>query len=134
MARPETLLKCVLRVVGAVCLLAVFAVLMPRRWMAVAHEWAGLGEFPDGPIAEYLARSLSAFYAFYGGLLVLTSVDVRRHAWVIAYLAVAGLFFSVIILVVDLALGFPLYWSLGEGPFVFLFSACVLALQWRIRG
>ena len=37
--------------------------------MAACHEAMGLGPFPDAPIVEYLARSVSAYYAMLGGLL-----------------------------------------------------------------
>ncbi|MCX6898217.1 MAG: hypothetical protein NT105_05910 [Verrucomicrobia bacterium] len=126
-----------LRIYGTVAGLAIFAVFMPRAWMAATHEMIGLGKFPDGAIVDYLARSVSALYAFHGGLLWLLARDVRRHAAIIAYVAVAGIAFSVFILALDVSLGLPVWWILGEGPSVFVISLVVLALlakeraQWR---
>ena len=133
MSKAERALALLLRLVGAVCLLATFAVFMPLRWMAAVHDWLGLGQLPEGRIVEYLARSLSAFYALMGGLLVFVSFGVRRHAGVITCLAVASLLFAPMILVVDLSIGMSLRWTLQEGPFVLLVGTAILLLQWRAR-
>lgn len=126
-----------LRIYGTVAGLAIFAVFMPRAWMAATHEMIGLGKFPDGAIVDYLARSVSALYAFHGGLLWLLARDVRRYATIIAYVAAAGIAFSVFVLLLDVSLGLPVWWILGEGPCVLAISLIVLALlakeraQWR---
>jgi hypothetical protein len=85
----ERWLKLLLRVEGAVMLLALVPAVMPTDWLAAAHEWLALGKLPAGVLVEYLARTLSAFYAITGGLLWLVSFDVRRYAAVIGYVAAA---------------------------------------------
>ena len=131
------MLRVFLRIYGIVAGLAILAVFMPRAWMAATHEMIGLGKFPDGAIVDYLARSVSALYAFHGGLLWILARDVRRYATIIAYVAVAGIAFSVFILALDVSLGLPVWWILGEGPCVLVISLVVLALlakeraQWR---
>jgi len=132
-SRCERTLKTLLRVYGAVAGLAIFAVFMPRVWMVAAHEAIGLGKFPDGAIMEYLARSVSALYAFHGGLLWLLAGDVRRYAAIIAYVAVVGVAFSLFILALDASLGLPVWWVLGEGPCVLVISIVILALLARTR-
>ncbi|MFA6563338.1 MAG: hypothetical protein WCV00_15620 [Verrucomicrobiia bacterium] len=122
-----------LRIYGTVAGLAIFAVFMPRAWMAATHEMIGLGKLPDGAIVDYLARSVSALYAFHGGLLWILARDVRRYATIIAYVAAAGIAFSVFILALDVSLGLPVWWILGEGPSVFVISLVVLALLARER-
>lgn len=129
----EKWLKILLRAAGATACLALVAVVMPRAWMAACHEWLGLGEFPAGAIVEYLARSLSAFYAFFGGLCLLVSFDVRRHAVTITYLGVTHVVFAGVLLAVDLAAGLPWYWTAGEAPPAVLLGAAILALQARMR-
>ena len=129
MNRPERILVIVLRVAGVVTGSALFAVFLPTAWMAAIHEWLGLGKFPEGRIVEYLARSLSAFYAMHGGLCLFVSRDPRRYAGVITYLAVAGAIFGVLMLVIDLSIAMPLHWTLQEGPFVFALSFLILVLQ-----
>lgn len=127
--QAERLLVLVLRLAGVVQGLAAVPALMPRSWMAAVHELIGLGPFPGGPIAEYLARSLSAFYAINGGLAIVVSLDVRRYAAVITYQAIAVIAFGILILVTDLSLGMPWWWTAGEGPFLAAFGLILLALQ-----
>ena len=129
----EKALIALLRALGVLCLLATFAVFMPLRWMAVVHDWLGVGRFPEGRIVEYLARSLSALYAFHGGLLLLISTDVRRYAGVVTYVAVACLAFGVLILAIDLSIGMPLHWTLQEGPYVLIMGLAILLLQRKAR-
>ena len=132
----EHVLKVLLRVYGTVAGLAIFAVFMPRACMAATHEAIGLGKFPDGAIVEYLARSLSALYAFHGGLLWLVARDVRRYAAIIAYVAIAGIAFSLFVLALDVSLYLPVWWILGEGPCVLVISVVILVLlaKTRLRG
>ena len=125
-------LKLLLRLIGAMCMLAVVAVAMPRRWMAVTHEWLGVGTFPDGPIVEYLARSASALYAMVGGALWVVASDVRRYAGMLRYMALAGIAFGAVLLAVDFSVGLPLHWTLQEGPFVLAASVAILLLQSRV--
>jgi hypothetical protein len=133
MPRTETLLRLVLAVTGLGCLLAVFPAVMPLSWMAATHRWLGLGPMPQGPVVEYLARSLCAFYAFLGALLVLLATDVRRYARIITFTAIAAALFSVFIFVVDLAGGLPLWWTLGESLATLAVAIAVLVLQHRLR-
>ena len=65
-----------LRVVGVAACAAIIASVMPTTWMATTHKWLGLGDFPDTPITQYLARSVSVLYAIFGGLLIVVSTDV----------------------------------------------------------
>ena len=60
---------------------------MPTTWIVATHKWLGLGDFPDAPITQYLARSISALYAIFGGLVIVVSTDVRRYVPVIRFLA-----------------------------------------------
>ena len=73
------LLTLLLRVVGITSLFALLAVVMPMPWMEAAHQWLGLGEMPRGNVVEYLARSLSAFYALFGFLCLVLATDIERY-------------------------------------------------------
>src|SRR2546422_10765302 len=68
MPRIESYLKLLLQTFGAVTVIALFPFVMPRSWMAVVHEWLGMGVLPDNPVVEYLARTTSALYGLLGGL------------------------------------------------------------------
>lgn len=133
MNRPERRLVYLLRALSAVTLAALPFAFLPRAWLAELHAAMGLGAFSEGPVPEYLARSLSLFYALLGGLLGLLSTDVRRYAPVIAYLAWAGIGFAAVIAGIDWLVGLPLWWILGEGPAVALWCLGLLWCQRRIR-
>lgn len=119
-----------LRVFGSVSALALYAVVQPHSWMVATHEWLGLGPFPEGPIAPYLARSLSAFYAMVGGFFLLFSTDVRRFRPAIAYGSKAVTVFGLALLFIDLPLDLPDSWRLTEGPTVIVIG---LLVAWLVR-
>src|SRR5215207_7494853 len=86
--------RLLLRIFGFICVLAVVPLLVPRSWLDAGHRFLRLGAFPSAPIAEYLARSVSALCTFYGGLLLLLASDVRRYIRVIQYQAVVIMILS----------------------------------------
>ena len=60
--------------------LAFLTVPLPVESMVSTHRWLGLGDLPQAPIVEYLARSVAAFYGFHGVLLFLLW-DVLSAGW-----------------------------------------------------
>lgn len=128
MGKPERLVKILLRVSAIVTGSAVLAVFMPRHCMESVHRWLGLGEMPVGPIVDYLARSLSAFYAMLGGLLWLISCDVRRHSGTIVFVAGVGIVFGVAMVAIDILAGMPTYWTVWEGFIVIVVNVLLLVL------
>ena len=133
--KPERLLKLILQINGGVMATALIAVFLSHDQMGAIHEWLGLEEekFPEGIIVDYLARSLSAFYAIMGILYLVLARDVRAHASVITFMAWASICFGVGSIVIGLQLGFPTWWTWGEGPFIILYGAAILWLQWKIN-
>ena len=117
MMTSDKLLALLLRFLGISALFAVGAVFMPLSWMIATHRWLGLGDMPTEPVVEYLARSLSAFYAISGGYCLLMASDVERYRPLIRYLGIAQMVLGVIVLGVDVSAGLPWWWSVGEGPF-----------------
>ena len=115
MTRADKALVILLRLVGVPALFAVVAVVMPLSWMAATHRWLGLGEMPTGPVVEYLARSLSAFYAVMDALC-LVAADPERYRPLVRFLGVALAVMGVVFLGVDLVAGLPWWWSAFEGP------------------
>lgn len=105
-----------LRVFGVIDMLAFIAVVMPTAWIQVGHRWSGLDEFPDAPVASYLARSASALYALHGLLLVYMSYDVSRYWPLIRFLARFAVAHGFVMLCIDLAVGMPTWWTAFEGP------------------
>jgi hypothetical protein len=117
---------------GSVSMLALVAVVMPYSWMNAVHKWLGMGTLPDEPIVGYLARSTSGFYALLGGLAWVVSFDLVRHRQVLCYLGAVTIMFGVILLVVDLLEGMPLWWTMGEGPADTGIGVVILVLSYRM--
>jgi len=132
-ANPERILKLILQINGAVMATALVAVFMSHDQMAVIHQWLGLGKFPEGIIVDYLARSLSAFYALMGVLYIVLARDIRAYATIITFMAWASICFGVATIIIDLQLGFPAWWTWGEGPFIIAYGAGVLWLQRKVK-
>jgi len=133
MNRAERALVALLRLGGALTGLAVFAVFLPSDWMAATHQRLGLGVYPAAPITDYLARSLSAFYAAHGALLFLVASDVRRFRPFVLYCGWFGVLGGALLLGIDLHAGLPDWWSLAEGPWVLATGAVILALARHIE-
>jgi hypothetical protein len=129
----ERWLMLLLRLIGGVCLLALFSLWMPRSWMDAGHRWLGWGVFPTAPIAEYLALSVSALSAFYGGLLVALSFDVRRYSPLIRYQAVAIMVLSACGVVVGRWAGVPLWFVVGDAVACWAYCLPMLVLAGRVE-
>jgi len=132
-AAAERWLALLLRLIGGVCLLALIALWMPRGWMDAGHRWLGWGPFPDGPVAEYLARSASALSGFYGGLLVAFSTDVRRYAPLIRYQAAAIMLLSASGAVVGSWASMPLWFVGGDAVACWTYCVPMLLLVRRVE-
>jgi len=132
MTRQDRFLRLFLRIIGTASLFAVVAVVMPYSWMNAIHQWLGMGRLPTEPIVGYLARSTSAFYALFGGLLWVVSFDLQRHRLVLRYLGAAIILFGATLIAIDMFEGMPLYWSLCEGPIDIGFGIVILFLSYRI--
>jgi hypothetical protein len=127
MTRADKVLIWLLRIIGGAAVLAVIPVVMPASWMAAVHAGLGMGALPNAPIVDYLARSLSAFYAMFGAVFVFVSLDLDRYRPLIRLLAWLLCGFSVVLLGVDIAAGMPWWWTVSEGP------PGVLVSLWMVR-
>ncbi|MGE3181332.1 MAG: hypothetical protein AB7N71_06860 [Phycisphaerae bacterium] len=115
-SNTQFILTFLLRLIGFTLCLAVFAMFLPTHWMAATHRFLGLGEMPDGPLVQYLTRSISGLYAVHGGVMLVASLDVRRYRGMILYLGAASVLFGVSVTVIDLLAPLTWYWTLCEGP------------------
>lgn len=119
-------LRGLLRCEAVVLFSAAAAVVLPSSWMAAIHAWLGMGELPQVPLVEYLTRSVSALYALCGAVFWYLSKDVRRYADLIRFLAWLKLISGLSRIVLDAAVGLPLFWMVGEGPVVVGLSLATL--------
>jgi hypothetical protein len=128
--KSPRVLKLLLRLVGVSALFALGAVAMPMAWMATIHRGLGLGEMPQGAIVEYLARSLSAFYALFGVVCLALAHDVEQHRAAISLGGLLLAIFGAIMLGIDMAAGMPWDWTISEGPLTILMGGL---LRWLAR-
>lgn len=115
MTRTKALIF-LLRFLGVSSLFAMVAVCMPFSWMLATHRWLGLGEMPTAPVVEYLARSLSLFYALFGALFLVLAADPQRYGSLVRFLGIAIALMGVVSIGIDLAAGMPGWWIALEGP------------------
>jgi hypothetical protein len=127
MTRADAL-TILLRCVGAGFLFALVPVFMPFSWMVGTHRWLGLGDMPTGPVVEYLARSLSAFYAMMGASCLVLTTDMERYRPLVRFLGIAFALMSLAFFGVDLAVGMPWWWSASERPGGVVFGALMFVL------
>jgi succinate dehydrogenase hydrophobic anchor subunit len=131
MNRSEKALVVLLRASAVLLLTAVIPAVMPFAWMKDIHRQLAMGELPEGPIIGYLTRSLSAMYAIHGAILLFVSLDVRRYLPVVKFLAVLCVVFGIGMIVLDVIVGMPMSWVLGEGPFIVALGGIMLWLAGR---
>ncbi len=114
----ESRLALLLRLIGAASLTALIFICVPYSWMDSIHAQLGMGTLPAEPVVGYMARSLSAMYAFFGGLFWVISFDLPRHRSVLLYIGGATAVLGVALGAIDWVEGMPLFWKSWEGPFV----------------
>lgn len=131
--RAEKILAVILRCSAGLLLLALAPIFFPHSWMAAINRAIGLGELPDTAIVGYLTRSLSALYAYHGALLLYLSLDVRRYLPLIRCLAVVNMVFGALLLSLDIYLGMPRPWTIGEGPFIIGLSAAIFGIAASLK-
>ena len=128
----ERALRLLLRGLGIFDLLALGGVIMPQHCMAIVHAWLGMGELPQAPVVDYLARSASLMYAQHAVVFLFLSTDVRRYRPLIMLMAIIAIVSGVAMLTIDLLAGIPLFWTVIEGPGYIVLASAVLVLQARV--
>ena len=121
-------LQWVLRFDGIVLCCAVFAILLSDARMNEMHEGMGMGPLPEGELVSYLTRTVSGLYFLRGVLVLLCSTDVLRYLPVVRLLGWGNLAFGVFVLILDLRLGMPAFWTWMEGPSVIGIGLVMLVL------
>ena len=131
--KAERWLAWVLRAEGCVMLVATVAIFFPDSWMVAGHRLAGLaGEYPQAPITEYLARSLSMLYASVGFFVFVLSFDLVRYRRLVYFVGLGHLVVTALLVFIDVQAEMPLVWTLPEVLSPALVGVVVLALLSRI--
>lgn len=129
----EKYLKLLLQGFGVLCCLAIVAFVMPASWFHWCHQQLDMGDFPEQPVAEYLARATSGLVTFMGILALVIATDVRGYSAVIRLLAISLVVLEIINLVFGFSAGMPAWWIWSDALGAIAFSAVVIYLQNKIN-
>lgn len=124
-------LKWLLRLAGAVELLAFVAVVMPRSWMEASHAWLGLGEMPGGSITMFMIRQASYTYGMHGISLWILASDVDRFRALVLLNGISFLLAAPVFFAIDHTSGLPLWWTLMDTAACGFFGVALLWLNRR---
>lgn len=131
MTMQQKVLKAILVVSGLFLIVAFAATLLPVSSMAKAHEWLGLGEFPDRPITAYLARSTSLLYGVHGVMMFYTGLTIQQHWRFIPVFGWLHVLTGASVFLFDLFAPMPMYWLILEGPPVAMLGVLLVVLARR---
>ncbi|MCG6157992.1 hypothetical protein [Rubinisphaera margarita] len=121
----------ILRLIGCGGLLALPAIVLPLETLTLIHAWLGLGTIPSDPVVEYLARTTSLFYVVAGVITLAISADLDRYRPLARLWAWCAIGKGAAVLLIDLDVGLPLWWTVIEGPSSILIGFLLLALLSR---
>ena len=127
--RSEKLQAWLLRLAGAVEILAFLAVVMPRSWMEASHAWLGLGEMPHGPILMFMIRQASYVYGMHGVSLWVLASNVRRFQPLIVLNGISFTLAGLVFFVIDYSEGMPLWWTIEDSLGCAFFGIALLWLN-----
>lgn len=117
-----------LRLAGTVEILAFVAVVMPRSWMEISHEWLGMGLMPDGPLVMFMIRQASYAYGMHGISLWVIATDVVRFRPLVIFNGIAFLLAAPVFFLIDYTSGVPFWWTIGDTLGCAFFGAGLLLL------
>jgi hypothetical protein len=120
----------VLRLVGAVEMLAFGAVFLPRSWMESIHASMGLADMPKGPVFDSVMRQVSFSYGLHGLALWFIAADVVRYRPLVILTAVGYLLAAPVFFVIDLGNGMPWTWMVGNSGSCLLIGTLLSILLW----
>lgn len=130
----DEVLKFILRLVGGIELFAIPFLFIPFSWMNFVHEnLMRLGPLTHAPVVEYMARTLTALYAFHGALIFRLSYDVTRFRPVVQFVGWLQVALGLAAFVIDLAAGLPFWWVAGEGPGIAAGGLAIVVLSRQPR-
>ena len=118
-----------LRLAGAVEIVAFISVVMPRSWMEISHEWLGMGAMPDGPLVMFMIRQASYAYGMHGISLWLIASDVDRFRPLVIFNGIAFLLAAPVFFLIDYTSGVPFWWTIGDTLACAFFGSALLWLS-----
>ncbi|MBC7909135.1 MAG: hypothetical protein H7Y30_01460 [Pyrinomonadaceae bacterium] len=129
MNHNQQLQAVLLRLAGAVEILAFVAVVMPRSWMEWSHVWLGMGQMPEGAVLMFLIRQASYVYGMHGIMLWVVASDVVRFRPLVIFTGISFLLAGPVFFIIDYVSGMPLWWTVADSVGCAFFGASLLLLS-----
>ena len=129
----QRMLEWLLRLVGVIELLAFFAVVMPRSWMEVSHEWLGMGQMAEGSLIMFMIRQASYAYGMHGVSLWILATDVVRFRPLVLFNGISFLLAAPVFVVIDYTSGMPWWWTISDPLSCGVFGAALLWLGRKVK-
>lgn len=107
-------------------MLAFIAVVMPRSWMEMSHEWLGIGPMPTGPVLIFLARQASYVYGMHGISLWILAKDVVRFRPLVILNGISFLLAAPVFAAIDYTANMPWWWTIADPLGCGFFGAILL--------
>ena len=120
-----------LRLGGALEILAFLAVVMPRSWMETSHLWLNMGPMPDGAVVMFMIRQASYAYGMHGISLWVLASDVERFRPLVIFNGISYLLAGPVFFLIDYSTGMPMWWTLGDAMACLFFGVALLWLSLR---
>jgi hypothetical protein len=124
----EELQKLILRLTGAMEILAFIAVVMPHSWMEISHEWLGMGTMPQGAVLMFMIRQASYTYGMHGISLWVLATDVKRFRPLVIFNGIAFVIAAVVFFAIDYTAGMPWFWTWSDSIGCLVFGVALLVL------
>jgi hypothetical protein len=125
----QQLQAALLRLAGAVEILAFVAVVMPRSWMEWSHVRLGMGQMPEGAVLMFLIRQASYVYGMHGIMLWVLASDVVRFRPLVIFTGISFLLAGPVFFIIDYVSGMPLWWTVADSVGCAFFGAALLLLS-----
>ncbi len=93
--------------------------------MRAIHAKLGLGEAPEAPIFEYMARSLCVMYAAYGAIVLRVAHRLDRYWQLVPWIYSINACIASCLIFVDLTAPMPWQWTLCEGPSILVMASLI---------
>jgi hypothetical protein len=130
----QQLQKLLLRLAGTFEILAFIAVVMPRSWMEISHEWLGMGQMPEGAVLMFMIRQASYTYGMHGVSMWVLAFDVNRFRPLVILNGIAYLLAAPVFVVIDYTSGMPWWWTVADPVGCGILGAALLWLSRKKNG
>ena len=107
-------LKICLWIAGIVCLLSLFAMLLPVSSLESIGKLYGIESFADSPQFIYAIRVGLSTYVAVGVFLVILALDPLKYGMMVPFSAIGAVFIGVVCAIAGLLTKVAFWWFMGD--------------------